>query len=718
MKSFAVRLISGAVLINLFVYALAFWSVTQAKRQYEEQIAITTRNLDQILNVSISGLFDRINASLVAVEGELEQQLANGPVNIGQLSAFMSTQQRNVADSYDLRVADAAGTLRYGSGMETDMPVSIRDRDFFVQLQHDGQSGIVISEPIQSRISGDWVVVAGRRYNFPDGSFAGAVLSPIPISHFVSVFSSVDSGVHGAISLWDASLAAVARYPAEDGNGSTGGKDNFSSILRDHIHLNPEGGTFNSPGNQEKIERIVSYLKINRYPLYIVVGSAATDYLGTWRRDAFLAAALIVIFTVTSLGAAWQLCRRWLKEKQAAYSLQQSEERYRELVMLANSIILRWLPDGRITFLNEFGQRFFGYTEAEIADRHVVGTIVLNTDGGGRNWELLPREILADPQKFEHVASENVRRNGQRIWVDWTNKAVCNGGGEIREILSIGSDITDRVLAEQQIRRLNNDLLLNAEVLEQRVAERTAELVVARDRAESADRIKSAFLATMSHELRTPLNSIIGFTGIMLQGLTGPLNPEQQKQMGMVQSSSRHLLSLINDILDISKIEAGQLDLARDTFDLNVSLDKMIRLVSPMAGKKGLALQFDIPPAASMITADRRRLEQVILNFLSNAVKFTDKGSVQVSCREEDSRFVISFSDTGIGMRPEELSGIFRPFYQLDSGLARKHEGTGLGLSICKKIIDMMGGTIEVESRWGQGSTFVIRIPKQAGDRS
>jgi PAS domain S-box-containing protein len=403
------------------------------------------------------------------------------------------------------------------------------------------------------------------------------------------------------------------------------------------------------------------------------------------------------------------------EQKNMEETLRTSERKYRELVLLANSIILRWSRDGRITFLNEFGQRFFGYTETEILGRHVIGTIVPENESTGRNLGPLMEEICTDPQKFERNINENMRRNGERVWIDWTNKVVLDDQGQIKEILSIGSDITNHKQAEEQIRRLNDDLRRHAEVLERRVAERTAELVIAKNRAESADRIKSAFLATMSHELRTPLNVIIGFTGIMLQELAGPLNKEQAKQLSMVQSSSRHLLALINDVLDISKIEAGQLELSSTSFELGQSIEKMVKLVSPLAETKGIGLRLDIAGDIERVITDQRRLEQIILNLLNNAVKFTEKGHVRISCRIENDHYLLSVSDTGIGMRPEELPNLFKPFHQIDTGLSRKYEGTGLGLSICKKLLDMMGGTIGVESQWGRGSTFIVRFPRQAG---
>lgn len=262
-------------------------------------------------------------------------------------------------------------------------------------------------------------------------------------------------------------------------------------------------------------------------------------------------------------------------------------------------------------------------------------------------------------------------------------------------------------LRTRELREINREM-------ERRIEERTAELAAAMEKAKAADRIKSAFLATMSHELRTPLNSIIGFTGILLQELAGPLNDEQRKQMTMVQNSARHLLALINDVLDISKIEAGQLELSFAPFHVKSSIDRIMELVSPMAEKKGVALAYDIADDVSAVTTDQRRFEQILLNLLSNAVKFTEKGHIGISCRMEDGDCLVVVSDTGIGIPPEETASIFQPFHQVDTGLSRRHEGTGLGLSICRKLLDLMGGTIAVESQKGKGSTFTVRIPNKA----
>jgi len=401
--------------------------------------------------------------------------------------------------------------------------------------------------------------------------------------------------------------------------------------------------------------------------------------------------------------------------KRTEARLSESERQYRELVEHANSIILRWNSEGVITFLNEFGLRFFGYPAAEILGRHISGTILPPTEAGGRDLSDLMEKIFSDPVAFEQNINENIRRNGERVWIAWTNKVVLDESGKVTEIMSIGTDITERKKANEKIRQLHQDLQRHAAELERRVEERTAELAEARNRAEAADRLKSAFLATMSHELRTPLNSIIGFTGIILQGLAGPLNEEQRKQLEMVRGSARHLLALINDVLDISKIEAGQLEVRCERFDLRTSIAKVTESIKPLAARKGLALTVDIADEITGWVSDQRRVEQILINLLNNAIKFTETGRVHLRAEMAAGALRISVTDTGIGIRAVDLQRLFQPFHQVDTGLTRNHEGTGLGLAICRRLADLLGGEVNAVSDWGKGSTFTLVLRPNDG---
>ncbi len=292
--------------------------------------------------------------------------------------------------------------------------------------------------------------------------------------------------------------------------------------------------------------------------------------------------------------------------------------------------------------------------------------------------------------------------DGARGWFDVRVQPVPEG------IFVLSVDITERRKAEHALRDLNSSL-------ERKVEERTYELEAAKVRAEAADRTKSAFLATMSHELRTPLNSIIGFTGIVLQGLAGPLTAEQSKQLGMVKGSARHLLELINDVLDISRIEAGQLEVRRAPFDLEASVERVAASVAPFAARKGLELKVTVAPTP--IESDQRRVEQILLNVVNNAIKFTEGGSVSVSIEHVSTAqppvVRVHVTDTGMGIRKEDLDQLFQPFRQVDSGLQRHHEGTGLGLAISRRLSGLLGGSIDAESVPGQGSRFTLTLPLQ-----
>ncbi len=370
-------------------------------------------------------------------------------------------------------------------------------------------------------------------------------------------------------------------------------------------------------------------------------------------------------------------------------------------------------PDGDFLHWNPAALRMLGFDDPEAGRRQqpefqrlfevalLDGTVL-----GADQWP------LARVRRGERIDDLEVRV--RRVGTEW-ERIFSYSGARVRTAdahrlaFVTLNDVTERRRDERLLRELNAGLEL-------RVEQRTAELRSALEHAESADRLKSAFLATMSHELRTPLNSIIGFTGIVLQKLAGPINEEQTRQLEMVRGSARHLLALINDVLDLSKIEAGQLEMVAETFALAPMLERVVASLRPQAEKKGLALSLDATAAPASLHTDRRRLEQVLLNLLSNGVKFTEAGEVTLRVRAHHRSVRFDVRDTGPGIAEHDLASLFLPFRQLDTGLSRRHEGTGLGLSICRRLSGLLGGEIGVESALGRGSTFTVTIPTHLGD--
>lgn len=397
------------------------------------------------------------------------------------------------------------------------------------------------------------------------------------------------------------------------------------------------------------------------------------------------------------------------KARRRAESTAKDERSFSDAMIESMPGILYFYDEqGRFIRWNQNMERVSGYSGKEISKMHPLDFFPVS------ERSLLEKRIDEVFKSGETMVEASfLTKDGRTIPHFFTGKRLIVDGRPC--LVGIGIDVTDRKKAEDALKELN-------ESLELKVALRTQELKTALIHAESADHLKSAFLATMSHELRTPLNSILGFTGIVLQGLAGPLTTEQSKQLGMVRTSARHLLDLINDVLDLSKIEANQLEIRPETFDLRDSIERAVSLVKPMAEKKRLPLLVVIHPSIGQWTNDRRRMEQIFINLITNAVKFTEHGQVSVTVDLIESYSNLEMSekmpavrmrvkDTGIGVKPEQLSLLFQPFRQLDSGLSRQHEGTGLGLAICRRLALLLGGEISATSEWALGSEFTVVVP-------
>ncbi len=518
------------------------------------------------------------------------------------------------------------------------------------------------------------------------------------------------------------------------------------------------------------------------------------------------------------------------------------ETRYRELVQNANSIVMKLDLDGRVTFFNDFAQRFFGFSEAEMLGQPSLGTLIDERFSKGY------ARILNNPGLASSGPTRHLTREGRTVYVSWSVRMLHDPDGKRTEILCIGNDVTETqritraigqlaqagmyggdpfhdiarsvqtglactwagivrqhaaqrppdlltlagpamapdaldaaplaealvmtvesggsMAVERDLARWHPDLArlpagsesLYAEPIYDRhdtligcifaahdrpwkptdagrnllrlTARRMAlelqrlddeqQLTASRDAALAATEAKSRFLANISHEIRTPMNGIIGFSRLLLRE---PLTSRQHDQVGMIQQSARSLLEIINDILDLSKIEAGKLTVNLAAFDLVEAIEELITVFAVQAHQKGLEICHQIDgDLPERLVGDKQRVAQILTNLIGNAIKFTDRGVVRISARKlgsgAETRLVFEVSDTGIGIPEAEVGRLFDTFSQLDATTTRRHSGTGLGLAISRQLCELLGGRIGVASRYGEGSRFWVELPLEAdGER-
>jgi PAS domain S-box-containing protein len=386
---------------------------------------------------------------------------------------------------------------------------------------------------------------------------------------------------------------------------------------------------------------------------------------------------------------------------QVEAQLRASEERFRSLWETTSDAVLIVTIDHTIRFANPGVSQMFGYTPDELDGQSL--SLLQPERAYAVHKAALQRYLESNlrAQDWNGIETWGRHRSGREFPVELVFSELQLDGEP--HFVGFLRDITKRKEAERAVREAN-------EQLEQRVAERTRELRTANERLMELDRMKSQFLATMSHELRTPLNSILGFTSLMREGMAGPLTDEQRRQLGFVHASGEHLLALINDLLDLSRIESGRMEIARAPFDFAAVAAEVGVNLKPLITQKKLRLEFGLPGTLPMV-GDRRKCYQVLLNLANNAVKFTERGHVRIDASARDGRLQASVSDSGIGIRPEQLQLLFEPFRQLDGSPRRLYEGTGLGLHLCRKLLDLMGGDIQVHSEFGHGSRFSFSVP-------
>jgi signal transduction histidine kinase len=429
-----------------------------------------------------------------------------------------------------------------------------------------------------------------------------------------------------------------------------------------------------------------------------------------------------ILRNVTDLRAATeQIEENYRRLKLAEADVRAERDRLDLIIDSVADPILVTDPSGKILLMNAPAERLFtapedvpeSAAEAERAvrsnDAHFSSFVSnLFLAGSGLRWR--GELSLTDPSTI------------QPLPVEAAAGKVLSEHGELTAVVTILHDRTEAL----EKARLFQQLKTASEQLEEKVREATAELVRRNEllqrqhlELEQASQLKSQFLANMSHEFRTPLNAILGYTSMLLGGVSGELPPAQKQKLQRIDSNSRHLLSIINDILDISRIEAGKMPLHPEEFELPALLTELLAEVEPLIQKARLATRIELPPALLPLFSDRQKVKQILLNLLTNAIKFTPQGSVRAAVEtSEDQREVrISVSDTGIGIAAHDREKVFEDFRQADNSVTREYGGAGLGLAICRRLANMLDGRIELHSELGRGSTFTLVMQRKGKRR-
>lgn len=610
------------------------------------------------------------------------------PTSKENIQSILEEKFFRLAQLEALAVFDAAGQPSYLAGEWPGVLGALGTLPGLSQMRQATGINITISSPFRIAKDGLWRLGVGLRMGDPDGRFAGAVVAILDPRFFLESQTQDDLVKTVDLNFFQAGNIVLAHGPHADQPAPV---PQFEGQLFPDIAFDGQVGTFESKRMGSPGLWIVSF---NRLPLgNLIVGAAIAKkgLLSAWLARSVLGFAIAVGTVVLLSLFSWFGTRQMAQRVRAERTARRAENRLYDGIESMKEGFALFDRDDRLVLCNSMYRTIYG---------NVAEVIVPGEAREGILRAAAERGIFPDAHKagieewvkntFElgkdaHNVSEHLTGSGR--WIEISEKQTHDGGR-----IGVHKDITEQ-------------------------KQREAALTAAKESAEQASRSKSEFLAMVSHELRTPLNAIIGFSEIMKTETFGPVGVgENDHYTGYVQdinASGMHLLQVINDILDLSKAEAGKIELKDEDLSIDSVIESCLRLVSQNAIETGIAIERPAAGRSGKLRADPRALKQMLLNLVSNAIKFTPKGgkvTIRVTARD-DADLYISVSDTGIGIAKEDIPKVLSPFEQVDSRLAREFEGTGLGLPLVKHLIEAHGGRLTVESEVGNGTTVILRFP-------
>ena len=660
-------------LLVVLVMALLGYMLWTARQAAIHKAEVSTANFAKILQVRIDATMHRIDAILrVSAKSfpptslRTDASATHDNSEQAALTALLDDQILGFDAIAGLRVNDATGIVRYASGGLAEKIYNSADRDFFIAQRDNPNLGLFFSQATRSRITDRDVVVVSRSLRDENGKFYGIISAGITLTKLQQQFKQLNIGQNDSIFLRRLdNHQLVVRWPHLPRQVNQGLLANHPAALQ--LQTGAREFTLRGPAQVDQIERITSISVFEHYPFYIGVSQSFDDTLADWRRQAWQVGLSALGILLLLAGLMINLLRSQGREMRVLSELAQNQARMRLLAQVfeysGEAIILLDMNENILEVNSTFSQ-LTGYRLDEVR---------------GQSWRTLFTSIAKD-----HPPSLGSTPN-------WQGEMLCRrkDGSQFTSLNSHATMASEDEHTHYQIINFSD------------ISER-----------KRAEKLKSEFVSTVSHELRTPLTSINGAIGLLLGGAVGEISDKIKKLLDIAKRNGEHLASMINDLLDIEKLEAGKLNLHLETLPLMPQIEAAMEKNQAYAQQHQVNCQIIQRVDQAMVQVDAMRLQQVLLNLLSNAAKFSSRGGkIDIAVSQQADLLRVEVQDYGQGVPAEFRSTIFQKFAQADAADTRKRGGTGLGLAISKQLIEQMNGQIGFDNTVGKGACFYFTLP-------